>query len=273
MEVCIITLLLHFEEISQDNMKKYYQKQKHLQELTYLRRKQYKNPYRKIQGKTKRETKYIKQLINFFKLEANSKDAYPEEQRDEVMDKDYYNHVKILNHVGLRRIRPPYWFRNIAFNYLLRMFEKWKAQATQLNQDYYLKLWIYDDEFSRSEIVFGLNNRVKRYNNLFENHDQEKDMTFLTKVMKNKLMNYNIQYCKEMIPLRADDFEEDKTCQVAEYAIKMGYDIDKNLLLQEESILKNLDPFLECGFIQKIDDEDSDEHFYIMHIDNIWVLE
>lgn len=245
------------------NVKKYYQKQKHLQQISYIRRKQFKDPYWKVP----------KELKNLFKADSSALLTSPKDQIGELLKEDYYNHIKILDYVGLKNIRPPYWFRNLALHYLLNLFENWKAQANLLNQEYYLKLWIYDDEFSRSEIVFGLNNKIKRYNNLFERHDQKKNINFLTKDMQSKISNYNIQYCKEMNPLSVDDLNEISTSRATSYAIKMGYEIDKHLLFQDDSVLKNLCPFMECGFIQKVEDEDFDEVFYIMHIDNIWVLD
>lgn len=234
--------------------------------------KQYKDPYWKIQGETKTHREKYKKLKAFFKREINSLYAYPKSKTEEILKKEeYYEYVKLVHYLGLKMLRPPYWFRNVGLNFLLKVYEKWKSQANLLKQDYYLKLWLYERDFSQSQIVFGLNNKIKRYNSMFESHEKNRDINFLTKDMQNKLLKYNIQYCKEVVPLQLEDLEEKAIWEMAFTALKMGYEIDNALLTKKEPILSNLEPFIELGFIEEAVYED--ENFYLVHADNVWILE
>lgn len=246
-------------------MRKPRQKEKALQARNYKFRKQYYNAYHLSSDA------YLNNLLKTIKRELNQTAPFPLTSIKEIKKADYHNYKKIIHYTGLFNLRPPFWFRNQALNCLINTLEKWKTYAEALKQDYYLKLWIYEDEFSRSEIVFALNDRLRRYNSIFDLNENDCALPFLTHEIQNKLMKYNIQFCKETYPFDAEDLEDKQTSMLAKLAIKMGYQLDKILLYSNESALKNIDRFLESGFIRQF--KQDGEHFYDIHIDNIWVIE
>ncbi|MGG1876394.1 hypothetical protein ABDI30_02200 [Paenibacillus cisolokensis] len=86
----------------------------------------------------------------------------------------FYNLYQINpNLIG--RKNPPYKFRRQVFYQLIEIYVAWQEQLEQLNQPYYLKIWLGDPEFMDSQIVAAINDEIDYYNHIFMDHEEHKD--------------------------------------------------------------------------------------------------
>ncbi|MCP2044859.1 hypothetical protein [Pontibacter sp. HSC-36F09] len=78
---------------------------------------------------------------------------------------------------------------------LLDIYDCWKLQLDQLSQPYYLKIWLYEPRFSRSQVVCAIGNRIEYYENIF--HKPSKVKALQTRnygILKNRLEQFNWDY-------------------------------------------------------------------------------
>jgi hypothetical protein len=52
-------------------------------------------------------------------------------------------------------------------NGLLDIYDSWKNQLDQLNEPYYLKIWLFEPRFSKSQVVCAIGNSIDFYKNTF----------------------------------------------------------------------------------------------------------
>ncbi len=72
----------------------------------------------------------------------------------------------------LEKRNPPLWFRKLFIQALCDVYDNWQQYAQQLGIPYYLKIWIFEPNFTQSQIAFGIDERITWYENLFTAHDQ-----------------------------------------------------------------------------------------------------
>jgi hypothetical protein len=57
---------------------------------------------------------------------------------------------------------------------LEKIYNQWKAELEKLRRPYYLKVWLYEPRLSKSQVVCAIEEKIKYYEDLFENADHEK---------------------------------------------------------------------------------------------------
>src|SRR5690606_9522052 len=57
--------------------------------------------------------------------------------------------------------------KSIMLKGLLEIYESWKIELEKLNKPYYLKIWLCEPRFSRSQIVCAIDDKIDYYENLF----------------------------------------------------------------------------------------------------------
>ena len=50
---------------------------------------------------------------------------------------------------------------------LENVYDNWKMELEKLSQPYYLKVWIYEPRFSKSQVVCAIDERIEHYKNVF----------------------------------------------------------------------------------------------------------
>ena len=76
-------------------------------------------------------------------------------------------------------------------NGLIDIYESWKNQLEELNEPYYLKIWLYEPRFSKSQVVCAFGNSIDFYNTSFNSPENPKE--FKTESygnIKNRLENF-----------------------------------------------------------------------------------
>ena len=76
-------------------------------------------------------------------------------------------------------------------NGLFEIYDNWKSQLDKLGQPYYLKIWLYEQRFSNSQIVCAIGENIDFYKNTFSKFDLSKEIVLLNFGQNNRIDNYN----------------------------------------------------------------------------------
>lgn len=78
---------------------------------------------------------------------------------------------------------------------LIEIYEAWKIQLENLKVPYYLKIWLYNPNFSESQVVCAINEKIDYYENIFFKPDQKKSFDLNNYRKQNKtLASFNWEY-------------------------------------------------------------------------------
>jgi hypothetical protein len=82
---------------------------------------------------------------------------------------NHRTHVKIWIDPWYRLTRrnPPQWLRSLIFDGFCEIYLNWKKRLDELNEPYYLKIWLYDPNFIDSEVVVALRGSLDFYDRTF----------------------------------------------------------------------------------------------------------
>ena len=76
-------------------------------------------------------------------------------------------------------------------NGLIDIYESWKNQLEELNEPYYLKIWLYEPRFSKSQVVCAFGNSLDFYHTSFNSPENRKEFKAeLYGNIKNRLNNF-----------------------------------------------------------------------------------
>lgn len=103
------------------------------------------------------------------------------ELRQEVLDKYRCDHVRILVRPWCDMLmtnrsisEPKRMTKKLILSGLLDIYEAWKHQLEMLGEPYYLKIWLFEPRFSRSQVVCAIGDRSEFYNNTFSTPERTK---------------------------------------------------------------------------------------------------
>jgi hypothetical protein len=89
--------------------------------------------------------------------------------------------------------------KQLFLNALLDIYADWKNELKKLEQPYYLKIWLYESNFSKSEVVCGIGEKIEFYENSF-NRAEDSPVINLNNygAAKGKMSNLNwVQHLDE----------------------------------------------------------------------------
>jgi hypothetical protein len=81
---------------------------------------------------------------------------------------------------------------------LIEIYTSWKHSLDALNQPYYLKIWLFDARFSKSQVVCAIGNEIDYYENLFYKDNQKNRFPFQTDVNLNSF-NWKQAYDEDFL--------------------------------------------------------------------------
>lgn len=61
--------------------------------------------------------------------------------------------------------------KRLILNGLINIYHSWKMQLDNMGKEYYLKIWLYEPRFSKSQVVCAIGDRISHYENLFLKSD------------------------------------------------------------------------------------------------------
>lgn len=101
------------------------------------------------------------------------------ELRLDLIEKYDYDNIDIVVHpwcdisiINSEIPEPKGKTKQLMLDGLIDIYYSWKEQLNKINQPYYLKIWLYEPRFSKSQVVCAVGNRINYYENLFINPDK-----------------------------------------------------------------------------------------------------
>lgn len=101
--------------------------------------------------------------------------------RLDLIEKYSYDHIDIIVHpwcdISLTRSafpEPKGKTKQLMLKGLTDIYDSWKKQLDNISKPYYLKIWLFEPRFSKSQVVCAIGDRIGHYNNLFFNPDNGK---------------------------------------------------------------------------------------------------
>ena len=82
----------------------------------------------------------------------------------------------------------------LMLNALFNIYGNWEKQLDLHGQNYYLKIWLYEPRFSKSQVVCAVGDSVDYYNNVFNKSNKKVDLNVNNyKKVKDKIFELKWQ--------------------------------------------------------------------------------
>ena len=118
--------------------------------------------YQKIRGHKRRQ-----KAIEQWRLENL-------DLRLDLIEKYNYDYIKIFIHpwcdisiIKSEFPEPKRKTKLLILSGLVDIYHSWKKQLDKIDQPYYLKIWLFEPRFSKSQVVCAIGDRIDYYENLF----------------------------------------------------------------------------------------------------------
>ncbi|MGG5314993.1 hypothetical protein [Enterococcus sp. AZ072] len=93
---------------------------------------------------------------------------------NEVLDLDeleqksiYYAKLWSCPFCSLRKYTLPNWYKRLIVHALIDVYLSWKKRLEELDEPYYLKIWIFKNDFMQSQVVASYRESLHNYDTLF----------------------------------------------------------------------------------------------------------
>lgn len=110
--------------------------------------------------------------------------------------------------------------RQKMLNGLLNIYDNWKSQLGTIGQPYYLKIWLFEPRFAKSQVVCAIGNRINFYEHTFYKPDNGKMLnTAIFGALKQKAEKLSWDYC-----LDEEHFDNSELQTPEDYATPEEYE-------------------------------------------------
>ncbi|MED1472695.1 hypothetical protein [Bacillus salipaludis] len=117
------------------------------------------------------------------------------------LDSDYFSeyqrtYTKLWIHpfFALIRRNPPQWYNRLLLEAMIDVYLAWHQKMKAENEDFYLKIWLYDPRFIESQIVVAYRDCLGFYEHTFELRPNKKEFPYdKFYSLKNKLEKFEWQ--------------------------------------------------------------------------------
>lgn len=176
--------------------------------------------YKKIRGKNRRLRAIAQWIKSNERLDIN---ALKEYQRDYVKFwVEPWSNLAVTNSVYPQ---PEGIFRERFLAGLAHIYCQWKAQLDNLSQPYYLKIWLFENDLKRSQVVCAIGESLNFYDNNFQKIQQDNSLLQSLDFNENEqnfLMKFTWEKMREIDVVFYDYVAEPKV-----YSSYEGYLRDK----------------------------------------------
>ena len=95
-----------------------------------------------------------------------------ENQRDykKLWISPFYD-LHMISEFECGHINPPNWYNRLLLEAMIEVYKSWDKKLKELNQPYYLKIWLYDPRFIESQIVVAIGDFINFYDTTFTTDD------------------------------------------------------------------------------------------------------
>ncbi len=100
---------------------------------------------------------------------------------DQLMQRSITPDLNVLNTYGydaykfliapfsnLDQRNPPAWYFRLYIDSMLQVSKSWKLKLDEIGSRYYLALWLFTPDWSRSQVVVAVNERIGHYDSFFK---------------------------------------------------------------------------------------------------------
>jgi len=132
--------------------------------------------------------------------------------RLDLIEKYNYDNIDIVVHpwcdisiINSAFPEPKRKTKQLILNGLIDIYHSWKEQLDKIDQPYYLKIWLFESRFSKSQVVCAVGNRIDYYEDLFfepKNVKQFKSENYGS--LKIKLDSLKWEHCLDEDHIEAD---------------------------------------------------------------------
>lgn len=206
--------------------------------------------YKKIRGE-KRRIRKIKQWIDDH-LDLDI--AYLKRYQCEYV-KFWVDPWDRLSLINSQYPQPQGIYKELFFNGLLQIYMSWKEQLDFLDQAYYLKIWLFENDLKRSQVVCAIGEKIEYYQNLFEKPLDETSLSIVEWQEVSDMVKKVNWEKKIEITL----YEKDWLGSPDDYKTQKSYEDTKKWF--NNNVIEKY---------RKVKRIDGDE-YYIVETDNVWI--
>ncbi|PJG66581.1 hypothetical protein E2R16_09485 [Acinetobacter seifertii] len=206
--------------------------------------------YKKIRGE-KRRIRKIKQWIDDH-LDLDI--AYLKRYQCEYV-KFWVDPWDRLSLTNSQYPQPQGIYKELFFNGLLQIYMSWKEQLDFLDQPYYLKIWLFENDLKRSQVVCAIGEKIEYYQNLFEKPLDETSLSIVEWQEVSDMMKKVNWEKKIEITL----YERDWLGAPSDYKTQKNYEDTKKWF--------NNNVIEKYREVKRIDGDE----YYIVETDNVWI--
>ena len=206
--------------------------------------------YKKIRGE-KRRIRKIKQWIDDHLVLDT---AYLKQYQCEYV-KFWVNPWDRLSLTNSQYPQPQGIYKELFFDGLLRIYMSWKEQLDFLGQPSYLRIWLFENDLKRSQIVCAIDEKIEYYHGLFEKSIDGASLNIVECQDVSDIMNKVNWEKKIEITL----YEKDWLGSPADYETQKNYEDSKKWF--ENNVIKK---YREVKTI-------NGNEYYIVETDNVWI--
>lgn len=212
--------------------------------------------YRKIRGHKRRHKQLEKWRLKNFGI------------REDLLENYQYDHLDIVVHpwcdLSLKESvypEPKGKTKQLMLSGLIDIYDAWKIQLDKLGKPYYLKIWIFEPRFSKSQVVCAVEKRIEFYKTNFQSPEKTKELN-LKKYgkLKNRLENFKWEH-----KLDEEYYDETELGEPEDYFRLKDYEYSKKwfdrLMKKPHRIVKNENSKNDIA------------EYYVFKKGNIWVGE
>ncbi|WP_223849257.1 hypothetical protein [Acinetobacter seifertii] len=146
-------------------------------------------------------------------------------------------------------------YKELFFNGLLQIYMSWKEQLDFLDQPYYLKIWLFENDLKRSQVVCVIGEKIEHYQNLFEKSLDETSLSIVEWQEVSDMMKKVNWEKKIEITL----YEKDWLGRPDDYKTQKNYEDTKKWF--------NNNVIEKYREVKRIDGDE----YYIVETDNVWI--
>lgn len=207
--------------------------------------------YKKIRGEKRRIRKIKEWIDDHIVLDI----AYLKQYQCEYV-KFWVSPWDRLSLTNSQYPQPQGIYKELFFGGLLQIYMSWKEQLDFLGQPYYLRIWLFENDLKRSQIVCAIGEKLENYHNVFEDTHLGDSILSVDEWqnVQDIINKFNWEKKKEITL-----YEMDWIGSLTDYVSNKEYE-DSTRWFTSNVITKYRE-------IKKINSSD----YYVVETDNVWI--
>lgn len=174
----------------------------------------------------------------------------------DYMERSQFDYGKLTIHpfYSFEPIRLPHWYKTLLFEALVDVYLHWHKSMSSTGEGFYLKLWVFDPNFIRSQVVTAYRDKLDKYDNTFEAPVKDKPFPFNEyPSLKEKLEQFDWSLKNSVSAYLDSELQSD---------VALGIHTDKEVQLIKQKAYKTED---WTNF------ENTPDKWYYVRADKVWL--